>query len=181
MPDHPEPAYRVNPPYSGDEVALLRGFLDYHRDTLRWKTRELTQEQLARPHPPSTLTLAGLLKHLAYVEDWWFGVNLAGTDPVAPFADADWEAQPDWEFDSAPDDTPEQLHALYESVVVDCDARITTAAADGGADAVAVRRHPRTGEEVSLRWILLHMIEEYARHNGHADLVREAVDGQAGE
>ncbi|WP_148614295.1 DinB family protein [Nocardioides rubriscoriae] len=176
-----QPVHRDNPPYASDEVTTLRAYLDYHRDTLRWKTSGLTQQQMAQTLPSSTLHLAGLLKHLALVEDWWFGVNLAGVPAVAPFDEVDGEVDPEWEFRTAADDTPEQLHALYDSVVATCDAHLDAAAAAGGADTLAVRRHPRTGEGVSLRWVLLHMIEEYARHNGHADLIREAVDGQVGE
>jgi uncharacterized damage-inducible protein DinB len=172
---------RTDPPYVADEATMLRAYLDYQRDTFRRKTRGLTQEQMATTHPPSTLTLAGLVKHLALVEDWWFAVTLHGTETVAPFTDVDWDATPDWEFDTAVDDSPDELHRLYESVVAVCDACLDEAIADGGTDTIAVRRRRDTGEGISLRWILLHMIEEYARHNGHADLLREAVDGSTGE
>jgi hypothetical protein len=175
----PEPASRVNPPYTAAEMTMLRSYLDYHRETFRWKTSGLSQQQLAIPHPPSTLTLAGLVKHLALVEDWWFGVNLVGSKDMAPFGDVDFDADPDWEFRTAADDPPEYLFGLWEQAVAAADANI--AAAAEGVDTVAVRRHPRTGEGISLRWILLHMIEEYARHNGHADLIRERVDGSVGE
>ncbi len=176
-----EPAHRTDPPYAADEVTMLRAYLDYHRDTFRWKTRGLTQAQMATTHPPSTLHLAGLLKHVILVEDWWFAVNLRGAETTEPFTDVDFDADPEWEFRTAADDDPDHLHDLYETVVAACDAHIDAALAEGGIDAVSVRRHPRTGEGVSLRWVLLHMIEEYARHNGHADLIREAVDGQVGE
>ena len=176
MADLPE---RTNPPYAADELTLLRGFLDYHRATLLRKTHGLTQAQLATAHPPSTLTLAGLVKHLAYVEDWWFGVNLAGAPPSAPFDDdAAWEADHDWEMSSAVDDTPDELHALWRRMVAASERHLEAA---DGLDAVTVRKHPKTGEGLSVRWILLHLIEEYARHNGHADLIREAVDGTTGE
>jgi uncharacterized damage-inducible protein DinB len=172
---------RTDPPFAADEATMLRSYLDYHRQTFRRKTRGLTQEQLATTHPPSTLTLAGLVKHLALVEDWWFGAVLRGTEPVAPFTDVDFDADPEWEFRTAADDPPAELHALYDSVVATSDVAIDAALAEGGPDAVAVRPSPRTGESATLRWILLHMIEEYARHNGHADLIREAVDGTTGE
>ena len=175
----PEPATRVSPPYTAAEMTMLQSYLDYHRETFRWKTSGLSQQQLCTPHPPSTLTLAGLVKHLALVEDWWFGVNLVDSTEMAPFADVDFEADPDWEFRTARDDPPEYLSGLWERAVAASDANI--AAAAEGVDTVAVRRHPRTGEDISLRWILLHMIEEYARHNGHADLIRERVDGAVGE
>ena len=86
----------------------------------------------------------------------------------------------DEEASDAVDDDPDELHALLDRIVADCDAHLDRALATRGVDTVAERRHPRTGEGLSLRWILLHMIEEYARHNGHADLLREAVDGSTG-
>ena len=174
-----EPAARVIPPYTADEMTMLRSYLDYHRETFRCKTSGLSQQQLSTPHPPSTLTLAGLVKHLALVEEWWFGVNLVGSAHLAPFADVDFDTDPDWEFRTAQDDPPGYLSGLWERAVAASDANI--AAAAEGVDTIAVRRHPRTGEGISLRWILLHMIEEYARHNGHADLIREGVDGSVGE
>jgi hypothetical protein len=175
----PEPVARVNPPYTADEMTMLRSYLDYQRATFRWKTGGLSQEQLSTAYPPSTLTLAGLVKHVALVEDWWFGENLAGTASMAPFTDVDFDADPDWEFRTASDDPPEYLWGLWERAVAASDVNIAGAAQ--GVDTVAVRPHPRTGEGVSLRWILLHMIEEYARHNGHADLIRERLDGLVGE
>jgi hypothetical protein len=175
----PEPDARVNPPYSADEMTMLRSYLDYQRQTFRRKTGGLSQQQLSGPHPPSTLTLAGLVKHLALVEDWWFGVNLVGSTHMAPFADVDFDVDPDWEFRTAQDDPPEYLFGLWERAVAASDVNIAGAAE--GPDTLATRRDPRGGEGISLRWILLHMIEEYARHNGHADLIREAVDGMVGE
>ena len=180
MSTHDAPG-RTDPPYAADEVTMLRAYLDYQRATFRWKTSGLTQAQMATAHPPSTLTLAGLVKHMALVEDWWFGVTLRGTAAVEPFTDVDFDADPEWEFRTAVDDTPEQLHGLLASVVAACDAHLDAAVAEGGAEAVAVRRAWRTDEAITLRWILLHMVEEYARHHGHADLVREAVDGTTGE
>jgi hypothetical protein len=175
----PEPAARVDPPYTAAEMTMLRSYLDYQRETFRWKTSGLSQQQLSTAHPPSTLTLAGLIKHLALVEDWWFGVKLVGSTHMAPFTDVDFDTDPDWEFRTAADDPPEYLFRLWERAVAASDVNIAGAAE--GLDTVAVRRIPRTGEGISLRWILLHMIEEYARHNGHADLIRERVDGLVGE
>ena len=91
-----------------DEVTALRGFLDYHRDTFRWKCAGLTQEQLAPTHPPSTMTLGGMMKHLALNEVGWFGHTLAGTPYPPPFDDVDWDADPDWEWRTAADDSPER-------------------------------------------------------------------------
>lgn len=170
---------RLDPPLSADELATLRGFLDFHRRTLLLKTDGLDQEQLARTHAPSTMTLGGLLKHLALVEDSWFGEVLAGHDPSEPWASVDWDADRDWEWHSAGADTPEELRALLRDAIDRSDAIVDQLGADPARH--AVRAHRRTGEPISLRWILVHMIEEYARHNGHADLLRESIDGVTGE
>jgi uncharacterized damage-inducible protein DinB/chloramphenicol 3-O-phosphotransferase len=181
-PDAPAPApERTEPPLRGDELTTLRTFLDYHRDTLRRKTSGLDAAGLDTALPPSTMTLGGLLKHLAYVESNWFTVVLAGADPLAPFDDVDWAADGDWEWHSAADDSPEDLRALFDRAVADSDARLDAALATGGLDQLSVRESRHGDGRFSLRWILTHMIEEYARHNGHADLLREAVDGAVGE
>lgn len=169
---------RTDPPFAGDEMSTLRGFLDFHRRTLAWKLEGLTRDQLAATHPPSTMTLGGMLTHLAYVEDWWFGVVLDGSDPVEPWASAPWHEDPDWDWRPAAAD-PDDAVALWESAVARSDALLV--AAPDGLETVAVRRDRRTGEPISLRWIVVHMIEEYCRHNGHADLLREAIDGSTGE
>jgi hypothetical protein len=108
---------------------------------------------------------------------------LMGHDDVEPWASVDWDADPDSEWHSAKDDTPEDLRKLYDEFVARSDQHIQqTLAGGGGLDALAVRPSRREGEgQFSLRWIVVHMIEEYARHNGHADLLRESVDGQTGE
>ena len=174
--------HRVDPPLRADEATTLRAFLDYHRDTLRRKTAGLTAEQLRTPLPPSTMTLGGLLKHLAYVESNWFVEVFDGAPATAPFDTADWDADRDWEWHSAADDTAEELRALFDSTVAGADRSIDAAIAAGGLDGTSARESRRPGEGAfSLRWILVHMIEEYARHNGHADLLREALDGSTGE
>jgi uncharacterized damage-inducible protein DinB len=122
------------------------------------------------------MTLGGMLKHLAYVEDLWFSRSLHGRDPEHPWDTADWKADPDWDWHSAADDTPEQVHALWQEAVARSRALVAEALADGGLDQPACRTWP-DGRAPSLRWILCHMIEEYARHNGHADLIRESIDG----
>ncbi|WP_425553855.1 DinB family protein [Isoptericola hypogeus] len=174
---------RTEPPLRADEVTTLRAYLDYHRDTLRLKTAGLTAEQLRTAHAPSTLTLGGLLKHLALVESDWFADVLAGGSVMAPFDTVDWDADRDWEFHTAADDSPDELRALFDAAVADADRRIDAAlATPEGLDRLSSRESRRPGEGAfSLRWILVHMIEEYARHNGHADLLREAVDGTTGE
>ncbi|WP_210649066.1 DinB family protein [Nocardioides sp. SYSU D00065] len=168
---------RTSPPYAADELTTLRWFLDHYRATLRRQAQGLDAEQLTRTLPPSPVTLGGLLKHLAYVEHWWFTEVLHGRPATGVWADVDWEADADWDWHSAADDSPEELDALLVEEIARADAAIDDALADGGGlDRLAVR--PRgDGSVASLRWILVHMIEEYARHCGHADLVRESVDG----
>lgn len=172
------PTERRSVPYAADERTTLLAYLDWHRDTLRVKTEGLDAGQLSSAHPPADLTLGGMLKHLAYVEDWWLGVNFAGDPPRPPFDDVDWDADGDWDWHSAADQTPEELRALYDGFVARSDEIL---AATDSLDAIAQRRHPHTGEGLSLRWIVVHLIEEYARHNGHADLIREAIDGSTGQ
>jgi uncharacterized damage-inducible protein DinB len=171
---------RPEPPPAGDEVETLLGFLDYQRATLEWKTRGLDRAGLNATVGVSTMTLGGLLKHMALVEDIWFTNRLFGRAPVAPFDTVDWDADPDWDWHSAADDSPEELRALWQQAVARSRDRVAEALADGGLGRECERRWP-TGESPTLRWVLVHMIEEYARHNGHADLLRESVDGETGE
>ena len=174
---------RVDPPLRADELTTLRAFLDFQRDTFRWKCAGLTQEQLARPLPPSDMTLGGMMKHLAIVDSSWFEYDYGGREFMPPFDTVDWDADPDWEWHTAKDDTPEQLRALFDEGVRRADAVLDAALAAGlGLDDESARLCPREGAgRFSLRWIMLHLIEEYARHNGHADLLRESIDGEVGE
>ena len=176
------PTERIDPPLVAGEVEMLLAWLDYHRDTLRARAEGLTADQLSAPHPPSTLTLGGLLKHMALVEDHWFSVILLGNEPAEPWRNADWEADDDWEFHSAFRDSPEELRRLFDDGCAASDRNLERVLADGGLDTLSVResRH-EPGSRFSARWIVVHMIEEYARHNGHADLIRESIDGVTGE
>jgi uncharacterized damage-inducible protein DinB len=127
------------------------------------------------------MTLGGMVKHLALVEDHWFSRMLHGREARAPFAGVDWSADPDWEWRTAADDGPDELAALWADVVASSRADVQAVLDAGeGLDRPA-RRSWSDGRTPSLRWILVHMIEEYARHNGHADLLRETIDGQTGE
>jgi hypothetical protein len=164
------------PPHTGSEPELALGFLDYQRDVLRAKTDGLDASQLDTTLAPSTMTLGGMLKHMAFVEDWWFSVMFRDNEPQPPFDSVDWDADWDWDWHSAVDDSPEQLRALWESMV----DRSRELVAGAGMEAVAVRTTKR-GDAISLRWLVLHMIEEYARHLGHADLIRESIDGSTGD
>ncbi len=172
---------RPEPPVADDEAATLLGFLEFHRATLAWKCSGLDAAGLGATVGVSTMTLGGMLKHLAYVELGWFSWRLFARDWAPPPWDGvDWEADPDWDWHSAAEDSPEQLRAIWESAAAESRILVAEALADGGLDRLADRPWP-DGRAMSLRWILLHMIEEYARHNGHADLIRESIDGSTGE
>jgi len=171
---------RPEPPAAADEAATLLGFLDFQRATLAWKCEGLDSAGLNATVGVSTMTLGGMLKHLALVEDWWFSEWLDGREKAAPWDTVDWDADPDWEWHSAVDDTPEQLDRIWQDAIGRSRERTAEALERGGMDQLA-KRTGRKGFTPSLRWIVCHMIEEYARHNGHADLIRESVDGATGE
>jgi uncharacterized damage-inducible protein DinB len=171
---------RPEPPLAGNEVETLLGFLDYQRGTLAWKTAELDADGLRATVGVSSMTLGGMLKHLAWVEDYWFTYRLLGRDPGPPWDTVDWDDDPDWEWRTAADDSPEQLQATWREAVDRSRAAVAEAQADGGLGRLADKAWP-DGSSPSLRWIVVHMVEEYARHNGHADLLREQVDGEIGE
>ncbi|NUQ32030.1 MAG: DinB family protein [Dermatophilaceae bacterium] len=177
----PSSTTRTDPPLAADEATTLVAFLDYHRDTLRLKTEGLTAEQLGRRLPPSTLTLGALLKHVALNEASWFGRVLHGREMPEPWASADWDADRDWEMTSAAHDSPDELRRLMDGSVEQARRDIDAALADGGLDFLSAKLDRKENRQFTLRWILLHMIEEYARHNGHADFLRENVDGVTGE
>lgn len=168
---------RTDPPTTGDERTQLLAFLQYQRDTLRLKAGGLDAGQLDTALPPSVMTLGGMVKHLAFVESWWIRQVFLGEEAGEPWASVDWKADWDWDWHSAKDDTPEQLWALYDEMVADADGVL----AGADLETLAAKPSRRTGQPFNLRWILLHLVEEYARHNGHADLIREAIDGQTGD
>jgi uncharacterized damage-inducible protein DinB len=173
----PEPALAVG------ELETLLGYLDFQRATLEWKTRGLNDEQLRRTTAASSMTLGGLLMHLAYVEDHWFTGVMHDRERMPPWSLVDWNATPDWEWEAAHTLTADAMRAQWSASVERSRAALDEVLQHDVADplsALAKRASP-SGERPSLRWILVHMIEEYARHNGHADLLREAVDGETGE
>jgi hypothetical protein len=171
---------RPDPPLAGDDVSTMLGSLERQRATFAWKCGGLDSTGLGATLGPSTMTLGGLVKHLALVEDEYFSVRLLGNPPKPVWAGVDWDADPDWEWHSASDDTPEQLYALWDDAVATSRAAIGEAVAEGGLDRPAAWRSPQ-GQVPSLRRIMIDIIEEYARHVGHADLLRESVDGLVGE
>ncbi|MFI0448557.1 DinB family protein [Actinomadura sp. 6N118] len=162
---------RTEPPLVGDERATLTGFLQWHRETFAWKCAGLTTEQLReRNVPPSKLSLLGLVRHMAEVERGWFRRVLRGED--IPFR---WKRGPgdDSPFEADEADPGEAFAAWEEECALACEIVDATESLDTTAEF--------EGTVYSLRWILTHMIEEYARHNGHADLIRERIDGATGE
>ncbi len=168
------------PPLAGNEAEQLVGALNRLRTTFRWKADGLDSAGLQTRIGASSLTLGGLLKHLAFVEEHCSATKLSGAPPGAPWDDVDWDADPDWEFNSAAGDTPQQLYALWDDAAERSRARIDAALADGGLGQY-IHVSGAAGRHASLRRLVCDLIEEYGRHTGHADLLREAVDGLAGE
>jgi len=171
---------RPEPEPAVDETDTLLGFLDFQRATFEWKCRGLGADSLATRVAASSMTLGGIMKHLAWVEDHWFSFFLHDAERSEPWRSVDWSADSNWEWNSAAHDEPDELRRLWSASVDASRARVAEALARGGMDQLS-RRTWDSGESPSLRWILVHMIEEYARHNGHADLIREAIDGSTGE
>jgi uncharacterized protein (DUF1810 family)/uncharacterized damage-inducible protein DinB len=171
---------RPEPPLGVGEAETVMGFLEFHRATLAWKCAGLDADGLRARVGASAMTLGGMLKHLSYVEDYWCSYLLHGNDPRPPWDTVDWTATPDWDWDSAAADTPEQLRAMWRDAVDRSRTLVARALAGAGPDRLAVRAWS-DGRRPSLRWILVHLVEEYSRHNGHADLLRESVDGATGE
>ena len=170
---------RVEPPTAGDEIATQLGSLDRQRATLAWKCGGLDATAMRATVGVSSITLGGLLKHLAKVEDDYFSRSLLGRDQSPPWDTVDWDADPDWDWHSAAEDTPEQLMALWQDAVARSRSAVTEALAGAGLEQLV--RYIPWSESPSLRRILIDIIEEYARHVGHADLIRESVDGLVGE
>jgi Protein of unknown function (DUF664) len=168
------------PPVAGSETEHLVGALDRLRATFRWKADDLDSAGLNTRFGSSSLTLGGLLKHLAAQEDYAFTTKLSGQPIGAPWAATGWDGSNDWEFTSAADDRPDQLYALWDGAVDRSRARLHAALVDGGLDQLVHVAWP-DGRHASLRRLLCDLIEEYGRHTGHADLIREAVDGRVGE
>ncbi|MER7179354.1 DinB family protein [Streptomyces hyaluromycini] len=165
---------RRMPAFDADERTMLEGWLDFHRQTLAVKCEGLTDAQLRTAAvEPSALSLMGLVRHMADVERSWYRRVLAEEKaPPLYFGDAD----PDGEFHLTDADTWQEAYATWQAEI----GAARQAAAGFGLDDLSKGRHRRTGERISLRWIHTHMIEEYARHNGHADLIRERIDGATG-
>jgi uncharacterized damage-inducible protein DinB len=162
------PAHRVTEPHTGPERAILQGLLDWHRQTLLSKCTGLTAEQLKTASaPPSNLTLLGLVRHLALVEQSWVA-RATGTEERWVYGSDD---NPDGDFDDVAGADAEADFRTYAAETADADRKLADLALDDEFTARGTK---------SVRWVYLHLIEEYARHNGHADLLRECLDGTTG-
>jgi hypothetical protein len=168
------------PPLAGTESEHLVGALERLRATFRWKADDLDASGLQARIGASTMTLGGLLKHLAVVEDHIFGTKMSGLPIQTTWDTSTWDSPWDWPFTSAAEDTPEQLYGMWDAAVERSRARLRAALVDGGLDQL-VSLTTDDGRRPSLRRLVCDTIEEYGRHTGHADLLREAVDGRVGE
>jgi uncharacterized damage-inducible protein DinB len=176
---NPEQHHPPGPPAAGDESATLLGALERQRSYLAWKCGGLDGAGLQATLGPSTMTLGGLLKHMALVEDHYFTMMLLGQKHPPPWDSINWDADPHWEWRSAAQDTPEELMALWQDAVARSRRAVAGVLSDGLGQPVKFTWPD--GRTPSLRRLLIDMIEEYARHVGHADLIRESVDGLVGE
>ena len=174
-PEFPPAEGRQDPPFVADERTMLDAWLDFHRATLLAKCEGLDDGQLrTRSAPPSSLSLLGLVRHMSEVERSWFRRTLTGEE-VAPLYYSD--DNEDGDFDDVGDADAAVDFAAFRAEV---DASRAVAKRHSDLDAIAAQKR-RGVHDVSLRWIYVHMIEEYARHNGHADLLRERIDGATGD
>jgi hypothetical protein len=175
-----EDDYPWEPPLAGTEAEHLSGALDRLRWTFRWKADGLDSAGLQTRIGASSLTLGGLLKHLAAAEDFTFKTKLRGEPVGEPWDALGADGSNDWDFESAASDSPEQLYALWDDAVSRSRATLAAVIADGGLNQPIDVSSP-DGERANLRRLVCDMIEEYGRHTGQADLLREAVDGLVGE
>ena len=157
-------------PFTGDEKTSMLAALDRHRDAAVWKLGGLDDEQLRRPMVPSGTALLSLIKHMAYVEYGWFCDTFGRESETLPFDDDD----PDADFRIEPGESTADILALYARARTAADRAVN----EVGLDEVGTAW---TGEKVSMRWVLIHMLEEVARHVGQMDIIRELIDGQSGD
>jgi uncharacterized damage-inducible protein DinB len=172
IPAHVVPHQRIAVPFAGDEKVMLSAFLDRYRETILWKLDDLTREQASARLVPSATTLLGIVKHLAYVERSWFQMYFAGGPINFPWSKD--EPDPDVDFRVDAGDTIESIRALYQNEIARAREIVTGASLDD------LSKNQENGPR-TLRWIMVHMIEETARHAGHADILRELTDGAIGQ
>ncbi|HEY3501173.1 MAG TPA: DinB family protein [Actinocatenispora sp.] len=162
------------------EAESLLAVLERNRRTFAWKTEGLDRDGLRATTAASTMTLGGLVKHVALVEADWLAVKLAGQRYGAPWEAVDFDADPSWEWRTGAEDDPADVYALWHAAVERSRTLVSEVLAERGLDGPASFTWP-DGRTPTVRAMLLDMIEEYARHTGHADILREAVDGRVGE
>jgi uncharacterized damage-inducible protein DinB len=168
-------------PVLGDpEADALTSVLERNRRTFAWKAEGLDASGMSARTAATSMTLGGLVKHMALVEADWLAVKLAGLAYGPPWDGVDFEQDPDWEWRTGAQDDPDAVRALWRQAVERSRAVVAQTIAERGLDGPASYTF-RNGRTPSVRVVLLDMIEEYARHTGHADLLREAVDGRVGE
>ncbi len=167
----------IDPPYSGGERETLTTMLDYYRAVLFRKAAGLNDEQLQQRLGPSTLTIGILLYHSAFVEDYWFQSIWLADNSIEPWSNADWETDQDWEMTRAGALPGDEIRQQYQESV----ARAQAVLAENPDLSQISQGNSDAGNSFSMRFILVHLIEEYARHCGHADLIRESIDGATGD
>lgn len=175
-----EAAPRRSRSAAGTEAKCLLSVLERNRRTFAWKTSGLDEKGLRATTAASAMTLGGLVKHLALVEADWLAVKLAGREYGAPWDAVDFDADPDWEWHTGALDSPTDVFALWRAAVERSRELVAVVIEERGLDGPASFTWP-DGRTPDVRTMLLDMIEEYARHTGHADILREAVDGRVGE
>ncbi len=175
-----EPTELREPPLAGDEVATLLGALERQRRTFAWKCGGLDGEDLGRRLGPSAITVGGLIKHLALVEEYTLGTKFLGEPLGPPWVGLGLEEDPDAEWRTGATDSADELWSLWRHAVARSRAIVARTLAEGGLDALSPGPWPPDGRP-SLRRMLIDLVEEYARHVGHADLLRESIDGLVGE
>lgn len=163
-----------------DEAALVLFYLERQRATFAWKTGGLDAAALRATLGPSSMTIGGMLKHLARFEDDMTHEWLLGQGQRAPWNTIDWETDQAWDWRSAADDSAASLYAEWNAAVDRSREIIGQAIGRGGLE-VRARGAANEDGPLTLRNVMLNMIEEYARHNGHADLIRESIDGLVGQ
>ncbi len=168
------------PPVVADEATTLSWFLDRQRMTFQWKTGGLDAAALRTAHAPSPMTLGGMILHLTRFEDDMSSEWLHAEPQLPRWAAIDWDATPGWDWEHGAALSPDELYAGWDAAVVRSRERFRTALAEGGPDRQAPLPDGAGWTMPTARYILLNMIEEYARHNGQADLIRETIDGLTG-
>jgi uncharacterized damage-inducible protein DinB len=170
----------ASPPAGPTEAEALLSVLERNRRTFAWKTSGLDEKGLRATTAASAMTLGGLVKHLALVEADWLAVKLAGREYGDPWDAVDFDADPDWEWRTGAQDAPEEVYRLWREAV-DRSRGVVAEVIDERGLAGPASFTWRDGRTPTVRAMVLDMIEEYARHTGHADILREAVDGRVGE